>query len=65
MLAQFDVRRKLVVDLLNDLPGVSCITPKGAFCMRFPNITATGWKWLTGWLAALLEDTACNAWWWT
>lgn len=39
--AEFDARRKLVVDLLNDIPGVSCITPKGAF-YAFPNITGTG-----------------------
>jgi aspartate/methionine/tyrosine aminotransferase len=32
-----------VVDLLNDLPGVSCIMPKGAF-YAFPNISQTGWK---------------------
>jgi aspartate/methionine/tyrosine aminotransferase len=41
MLAEFDARRKLVVDLLNGIPGVSCITPKGAF-YAFPNITGTG-----------------------
>ena len=41
--AEFDIRRKLVVDLLNDIPGVSCITPKGAF-YAFPNIKATGRK---------------------
>ncbi|MEM9342370.1 MAG: pyridoxal phosphate-dependent aminotransferase [Pseudomonadota bacterium] len=43
MVAAFDARRTLVVDLLNDLPGVSCIVPKGAF-YAFPNITATGHK---------------------
>ena len=43
MRAEFDTRRKLVVDLLNDIPGVSCITPKGAF-YAFPNITGTGRK---------------------
>ncbi|NNL35781.1 MAG: pyridoxal phosphate-dependent aminotransferase [Silicimonas sp.] len=43
MVAQFDARRKLVVGLLNDIDGVSCITPKGAF-YAFPNITATGRK---------------------
>ena len=32
-----------MVELLNDLPGVSCITPKGAF-YAFPNITGTGFK---------------------
>ncbi|PRX37496.1 Aspartate/methionine/tyrosine aminotransferase [Meinhardsimonia xiamenensis] len=43
MVAEFDARRKLVVKLLNELPGVTCITPKGAF-YAFPNITGTGWK---------------------
>ncbi|MEL7116447.1 MAG: pyridoxal phosphate-dependent aminotransferase [Pseudomonadota bacterium] len=43
MMAAFDARRGLVVDLLNDLPGVSCIVPKGAF-YAFPNVTETGWK---------------------
>mgnify|MGYP000073373592 FL=1 len=55
MLTEFDARRKLVVDLLNDLPGVSCITPKGAF-YAFPNITATGWK-AKPLASALLEIT--------
>ena len=41
MLVEFDARRKLVVDLLNDIEGVSCITPKGAF-YAFPNIKGTG-----------------------
>lgn len=43
MMKAFDRRRKLVVDGLNELPGVSCITPKGAF-YAFPNIKGTGWK---------------------
>ena len=43
MLAAFDRRRKVVVDGLNSLPGVSCITPKGAF-YAFPNVSATGRK---------------------
>ena len=43
MVAEFDKRRKVVVDGLNELPGVSCITPKGAF-YAFPNIGRTGWK---------------------
>ncbi len=41
MMAEFDARRRLVVDLLNGIPGVSCITPKGAF-YAFPNIAGTG-----------------------
>ena len=31
MVAEFDKRRKMVVEGLNQLPGVSCIMPKGAF----------------------------------
>ena len=54
MLAEFDARRKLVVALLNDLPGVSCITPKGAF-YAFPNISGTGRK-AKPLAAALLEE---------
>lgn len=37
----FDARRRLTVELLNDLPGVNCIVPKGAF-YAFPNISGTG-----------------------
>jgi aspartate aminotransferase len=43
MMKAFDRRRKVVVEGLNALPGVSCITPKGAF-YAFPNVSATGWK---------------------
>ena len=54
MMAAFDRRRKLVVDGLNALPGVSCITPRGAF-YAFPNISGTGWK-AKKLASALLED---------
>jgi aspartate aminotransferase len=43
MVAEFDKRRKVVVDGLNKLPVVSCVTPKGAF-YAFPNVKRTGWK---------------------
>ena len=43
MVAEFDKRRKVVVEGLNKLPGVSCIMPKGAF-YAFPNISNTRWK---------------------
>jgi aspartate/methionine/tyrosine aminotransferase len=43
MLGEFDKRRKLVVEGLNRLPGISCIMPKGAF-YAFPNVKQTGWK---------------------
>jgi aspartate aminotransferase len=42
MVAEFDQRRKVVVEGLNKLPGVSCATPKGAF-YAFPNVKNTGW----------------------
>src|SRR5581483_626000 len=37
MVAEFDRRRKVVVEGLNKLPGVSCAVPKGAF-YAFPNV---------------------------
>jgi aspartate/methionine/tyrosine aminotransferase len=43
MLAAFDARRKVVVELANAMPGVSCVVPKGAF-YALPNIKDTGWK---------------------
>ncbi|HEX2510253.1 MAG TPA: aminotransferase class I/II-fold pyridoxal phosphate-dependent enzyme, partial [Microvirga sp.] len=55
MVSAFDRRRRLVVDGLNRLPGVSCITPKGAF-YAFANIGATGWK-AKALAAALLEES--------
>jgi aspartate/methionine/tyrosine aminotransferase len=42
MVAAFDRRRKVVTELLNTLPGISCVTPKGAF-YAFPNVSETGW----------------------
>jgi len=54
MVAEFDRRRRVVVDGLNRLPGVSCATPKGAF-YAFPNITRTGWQ-SKPLASALLED---------
>ncbi len=41
MLAAFDERRKVIVQELNDIPGFSCVMPKGAF-YAFPNVTGTG-----------------------
>ncbi len=37
MIAEFKARRDLIVDGLNDIPGVSCTKPAGAFYV-FPNI---------------------------
>jgi len=41
MVAQFDKRRKVIVDALNALPGVRCPDAAGAF-YAFPNIEGTG-----------------------
>jgi len=54
MIAEFDKRRKVVVEGLNKLPGVSCATPKGAF-YAFPNVKRTGWK-AKALASSLLED---------
>jgi len=55
MVAEFDRRRKVVVEGLNKLPGVSCATPKGAF-YAFPNIKRTGWK-AKALASTLLDET--------
>lgn len=54
MVQEFDQRRKVVVDGLNAIDGVSCKTPLGAF-YAYPNIQKTGWtaKKLA---SSLLED---------
>ena len=54
MVAEFDRRRKVVVEGLNKLPNVSAATPKGAF-YAFPNISKTGWRAKTL-ASALLEE---------
>jgi len=43
MLKEFKERAKIVVDGFNDIKGISCIKPKGAF-YAFPNIKETGFK---------------------
>ena len=44
MVEEFRARRDLVVDGLNAIPGIRCLSPKGAFYV-FPDISGTG---LTG-----------------
>jgi aspartate aminotransferase len=39
MVEEFRIRRRLVVDRLNDIPGISCRRPAGAF-YAFPNISS-------------------------
>jgi aspartate aminotransferase len=41
MIAEFRARRDLIVAGLNELPGIECITPKGAF-YAFPRISESG-----------------------
>jgi aspartate/methionine/tyrosine aminotransferase len=55
MVAAFDKRRKVVVDGLNQLPGVSCVTPKGAF-YAFPNVKRTGWTSAKALANAMLDE---------
>jgi aspartate/methionine/tyrosine aminotransferase len=41
MIAEFRARRDLIVAGLNELPGIECITPEGAF-YAFPRIAEYG-----------------------
>ncbi|MBR6969613.1 MAG: pyridoxal phosphate-dependent aminotransferase [Firmicutes bacterium] len=41
MVAEYDKRRKIMVEGLNQLKGFSCLAPEGAF-YTFPNVTETG-----------------------
>lgn len=43
MLVAFDERRKVIHAELNNIPGFSCVMPKGAF-YAFPNTSGTGMK---------------------
>ncbi len=54
MVAEFDARRRVVVEGLNRLPGVSSVTPRGAF-YAFPNVRGTGWA-AKALASALLEE---------
>jgi aspartate/methionine/tyrosine aminotransferase len=55
MLEEFRARRDLIVAGLNDLPGVECISPQGAF-YAFPKTSGTGHP--AGELADLLLEEA-------
>ncbi len=43
MVTEFALRRDLLIDGLNALPGVSCVAPAGAF-YAFPNVSGTGFS---------------------
>jgi len=40
MREEFDRRRRYIVDRLNGIPGISCLSPQGAFYV-FPNVSGT------------------------
>lgn len=41
MVAEFKKRRDIIVEGFNNIPGITCALPKGAF-YAFPNVTGTG-----------------------
>ena len=55
MVQEFDKRRNLVVNGLNDINGITCRKPLGAF-YAYPNISETGWR-SKELASALLEET--------
>jgi aspartate aminotransferase len=55
MIAEYQLRRDLIVGGLNAMSGVSCQKPQGAFYV-FPNITGTGMK--SGELATMILEKA-------
>jgi aspartate aminotransferase len=64
MVVEFEKRRNVIVDKLNAIPGISCLTPQGAFYV-FPNISGFFGRSFEGKtiqtsaeLAAYLLDTA-------
>jgi aspartate/methionine/tyrosine aminotransferase len=59
MVSEFSRRRDIVVAGLNDIPGVSCLAPQGAF-YAFANITGTGFT-ATELQAALLKEAGVAA----
>ena len=59
MVAEFRRRRDIMVAGLNDIPGLRCLEPQGAFYV-FPDITQTGLK-SAELAAALLRDAGVAA----
>ena len=48
MVAEFDDRRKVIVERLNKIPGITCVMPRGAFYV-FPNMSGlVGKSWNGG-----------------
>jgi aspartate aminotransferase len=59
MVAEFRRRRDIIVAGLNEIPGISCVEPQGAF-YAFPNITGTGFS-VTELQARLLAEAGVAA----
>jgi aspartate aminotransferase len=59
MVSEFSRRRDIVVAGLNDIPGISCLMPQGAF-YAFANITGTGFT-AAELQAVLLKDAGVAA----
>jgi aspartate/methionine/tyrosine aminotransferase len=59
MVSEFSRRRDIVVAGLNDIPGISCLAPQGAF-YAFANITGTGFT-AAELQVALLKDAGVAA----
>ncbi len=55
MVAEFKKRRDFIVDGFNDIPGITCLKPKGAFYV-FPNVKELGKK--SKWLETFFMDEA-------
>ncbi|MGQ9584260.1 MAG: pyridoxal phosphate-dependent aminotransferase [Anaerolineae bacterium] len=55
MVAEYDARRRFIVAALNEVPGIRCAEPKGAFYV-FPNVSALGRSSLEV-AMSLLEDS--------
>ena len=53
----FDRRRKTMTSMLNDIEGISCLTPEGAFYC-FPNVTGLLGKSFAGRVAATSAELA-------
>src|SRR5699024_5023052 len=55
----FSNRLKLFYNLIKDIPGITCLKPKGAFYL-FPNVkeaaTKCGFATVDEWVSALLEE---------
>jgi len=48
MVGEFDRRRRVIVGALNAMPGIRCVTPRGAFYV-FPNVSGLfGKRWKGG-----------------